>query len=266
MIAIFDSGLGGLTALLELTKLMPRENITYFGDTGRVPYGSRSREIIMKYSRQDMRFLLTHDIDAVLIACGTVSSVALDTLREEYAPLPIVGVISGAAKRAAEATKNGIIGVIATSTTINSQSYTKAIGKINPSLTVVGAACPLFVSLVENNFIADDDEVTYLVAQRYLQPIKDSGADTLILGCTHFPIIAPVIQKVLPGVTLINSGKEAAVELSQIIAAKRPNSPETAGKIKYYISDTPQNFNATAAIFLNRSIESETEKIDIELY
>jgi len=265
MIGIFDSGLGGLTALLEFSKIMPSEDIVYFGDTGRVPYGSRSREIILKYASQDMRFLLTHDIDAVLIACGTVSSVALDILRDEYEPLPIVGVVSGAAKRAAEATKNGIIGVIATSMTINSGSYTKAIEKINPRLNVIGTACPLFVSLVENNYISSGDEVTYMVAQRYLQSIKESGADTLILGCTHFPIIAPIIQKVLPGVKLINSAKEAAIELSAIVSSKR--QPVSAkGKIKYYISDTPQNFNVSAEIFLNHSIENETEKIDIERY
>lgn len=263
MVGIFDSGLGGLTALMEFSKIMPYEDIVYFGDTGRVPYGSRSREIILKYSMQDMRFLLTHDVDAVLVACGTVSSVALDMLRENFPQTPMVGVIDGAAKKAVESTKNGVIGIIATSATVNSRSYEKAIKKLSPGIKIVAAECPLFVSLVENNFIDPDDEITRLTAERYLKSIDESGADTLILGCTHFPIITPILQKILPNVTMVNSSKEAAIELASIIT---PSSPAPNRKINYYISDTPNNFKAVANVFLGKDIEKNTTKIDIEGY
>ena len=195
MIGIFDSGLGGLTALKEVRRLIPGEDIVYFGDTGRVPYGSRSRETIIKYALQDMNFLMSKKVDAVLIACGTVSSTAIGVIRAEYPETPILGVVDSAAREAVRITGNKKIGVIATATTIGSGAFRKKLLEADPGVQVYETACPLFVPLVENGFISDDDEVVRLVAERYLADIKASGADTLILGCTHYPIITGVISK-----------------------------------------------------------------------
>ena len=265
MVGIFDSGLGGLTAVREFARMMPREDVVYFGDTGRVPYGTRSREIIRRYSMQDTRFLLTQHVGAVLVACGTVSSVALDALRETFPDIPFFGVIDGAAEKAVACTKNKIVGVIGTATTIHSGAYAKAIAALDPAVTTVSAACPLFVPLVENNFVDPDEEVTRLVAERYLREIKASGADTLILGCTHFPIIAPILERVLPGVTMLSSGKEAAAQLAAALTASGAAGDET-GKIQYYVSDEPHNFNAVAEVFLGCGISENVVKIDIETY
>ncbi len=260
MIGIFDSGLGGLSALKEARRLMPDADIVYFGDTGRVPYGTRSREIIIKYALQDMRFLLTYPIEAVLVACGTVSSTALDTLRAIY-DIPILGVVDSAAEAAVKATKNKKIGVIATGATILSHSFENKIHAIDESIKVISTACPLLVPLVENGYTDPDDPVTRRVLSDYLTEIKASKADTLILGCTHFPLIAPAIAKVLPGVTLINSGAEAAGALYDIVGDKK-ESAET----KYFVSDNPDNFRSLASLFLEKDIGASTQKIDIEKY
>ena len=184
MIGIFDSGLGGLTAYREVRRLLPDEDIVYFGDTGRVPYGTRSKETITKYALQDMRFLMTRQLDAVLVACGTVTSTAIDVLRASW-DIPIIGVIDGAAVTAVRLTKNKKIGVVATSATITSHSFKKKLAGLDPELEITERACPLFVPLVESGFISEDDEVTRLVAERYLADIKADGCDTMILGCTH---------------------------------------------------------------------------------
>lgn len=260
MIGIFDSGLGGLSALKEAKRLMPRTDMIYFGDTGRVPYGSRSREIIIKYALQDMRFLLTYNVEAILVACGTVSSTALDTLRAIY-DLPILGVVDAASEAAVKATKNNKIGVIATGATILSHSFENKIKSIDGSIKVTSTACPLLVSLVENGYIESDNPVTAYVLNEYLKEIKKSGADTLILGCTHFPLIAGAIANVLPGVTLINSGAEAAKALSRIVKNEEEN-----GDIRYFVSDNPQNFKELASLFLEEDIGGATGKIDIEKY
>ncbi len=260
MTGIFDSGLGGLSALKEAKRLMPRSDIIYFGDTGRVPYGSRSREIIIKYALQDMRFLLTYNVDAVLVACGTVSSTALDTLRAIY-DIPILGVVDAASETAVKATKNGKIGVIATGATILSHSFENKIHSIDRSIEVTSTACPLLVSLVENGYTGADNPVTLHVLNDYLGDIRASGADTLILGCTHFPLIADAIANVLPGVTLVNSGAEAAKALSKVV--KRTDEK---GEIRYFVSDNPHNFKELASLFLEEDIGGATEKIDIEKY
>ena len=260
MIGIFDSGLGGLSALKEAKRLMPTSDIIYFGDTGRVPYGTRSREIIIKYALQDMRFLLSYPVEAVLVACGTVSSTALDTLRAIY-DIPILGVVDSAASAAVKATKNKKIGVIATGATILSHSFENKIHSIDSSIEVVSTACPLLVPLVENGYTDPDDPVTQKVLGDYLREIKESGADTLILGCTHFPLISGAIARVLPGVTLINSGAEAAKELSSLVKKKNES-----GEIKYFVSDNPDNFKSLASLFLEEDIGNTTRKIDIEKY
>lgn len=262
LIGIFDSGLGGLTAVKEIRRLFPSEQLIYFGDTGRVPYGTRSKENIVKYAMQDMRFLLSQpeSISAILVACGTVSSVALDVLSESF-NVPIIGVVNPAAEKAVKETKNGIIGVIGTGATIKSGSYEKKISELSPGAKTVCVPCPLLVSLVENGFIEPDNMVTKLVVKQYLAPIKSAGADTLILGCTHYPIIADIISAELPGVRLINSGSEAASKLAPY-AKKSPSG----GGIKYFVSDNPDNFGHIASIFLEEKFDITAEKIDIEKY
>ena len=265
MIGIFDSGLGGLSALKEVRRLLPRENIVYFGDTGRVPYGSRSKETIIKYSLQDMRFLLSHHIDAVMIACGTASSNAIGVLRERYPDIPIVGVIDAGARAAAKATRNGIIGIAGTKSTIASRSYENVLRAISPDFTILAEACPLFVPLVENGFIAEDDKITHLAAEHYLGGFREAGADTVILGCTHYPIIAPSIARVLPEASLINVSAAAAAELRDILTSRGLLRSE-GGEVRYYVSDEPQDFGATASMFLGEEITCDVTRIDIERY
>ncbi|MBQ8837644.1 MAG: glutamate racemase [Clostridia bacterium] len=257
MIGIFDSGLGGLTAYRELHTLLPDEHYVYFGDTGRVPYGSRSHEILLKYTRQDINFLISKGADAILAACGTVSSVVLDEVKGEY-NVPIIGVVDASSAEALAATKNGIIGVIGTGATVSSGAFEKKL-KAGGADEVVSVACPLFVPLVENGYIARDCEVTKLVARDYLEKIKASGADTLILGCTHFPIIADIIADELPNVTLINSGAAAAKAVAKTVSTAGGNKSE------FYVSDSPVNFDAVARIFLGGDTVA-AKKIDIEKY
>lgn len=245
MIGIFDSGLGGLTALKELRALLPNVDIVYFGDTGRVPYGTRSKDILLRYTDQDIRLLLSKGADRILAACGTVSSVALPDIERNY-DIKITGVVKPAAAQAVAATKNKKIGVIGTGATISSGAFSKEIKRLLPDATTVPVACPLFVPLVENGFISDKCEITRLAVAEYLAPIKESGADTLILGCTHFPIIANLISEYLgDNVTLINSGKAAAEQL-----AKEAITTNGTGKCDIYVSDNPANFENVARIFL----------------
>lgn len=245
MIGIFDSGLGGLTALKELRELCPECDIVYFGDTGRVPYGTRSKEILYRYADEDVRFLLSKGAVRILAACGTVSSVALPVIEGSY-PVKITGVVLPAAREGVAATKNKRIGVIGTGATISSGAFAREIKAIDPECEVMEVACPLFVPLVENGFIGEECELTHLAVREYLCGIRDFGADVLILGCTHFPIIASHIAAYLgDGVTLINSGSAAARELSIEAAAHKGE-----GRCDIYVSDSPASFEAVAKIFL----------------
>ncbi len=264
MIGIFDSGLGGLSALKEVRRLLPSEDIIYFGDTGRVPYGTRSRDTIIKYSLQDMNFLASKGVDAVLVACGTASSNALATLREKYPNIPIIGVIDAGVRAAAKATKNKIIGIAGTPSTIGSGAFEKGLHAVNPDFKTVSAACPLFVPLVENGFVSADDEITRLAAKTHLAPIIEAHADTLILGCTHYPIIAPTIAKVIPDATLINVGAAAAEELRAVM--DNGISTLRLGRVQYFVSDEPQGFERIASIFLGEEITDKVTRIDIERY
>ena len=265
-IGVFDSGLGGLTAVKQLEKVLPGESVVYFGDTGRVPYGSRGTDTILRYAKQDMEFLLSQNVTAVLAACGTVSSVARSV--GEALSVPYLDVIEPSAKAAVAATKNGKIGVIGTPATIASDSYRSALLRINHKLQVFPQACPLFVSLVESGFVSPQDEVTRLVAERYLAPVRAAGVDTLILGCTHYPIIAPTIAGVMgKGVTLIDSGREAALAMALELAEQDLLCQESAQRqASYYVTDTPQNFLNVAELFLGHSVEGRTQRIDIESY
>ncbi len=256
MIGIFDSGLGGLTALKELRTLHPDCDIIYFGDTGRVPYGTRSKDILLRYADEDIRFLLSKGAERILAACGTVSSVALPHLEDKY-PVKVMGVVKPTSLDAVSKTKNGIIGVIGTGATISSGAFSNEIARLCPSAKTVEVACPLFVPLVENGFIGKGCEITSLAVKEYLKEIKASGADTLILGCTHFPIIADIISDYLgEGVTLINSGSVAACELYS-----QCKDESGTGICEIYVSDNPANFEAVAKLFLGSDIIAQVHTV-----
>ncbi|MBO5746162.1 MAG: glutamate racemase [Clostridia bacterium] len=262
-IGVFDSGLGGLSVIKELNRVLPDENIIYFGDTGRVPYGTRSAETIVKYARQDEKFLLSHDVKLIIAACGTVSSVAGFTANE--LPVPFIEVVTPAAKAAVKATKTNRIGVLGTAATVNSNSYKNAMLNFNPELTVVQNACPLFVQLVENGWIDRDDEVTVATAKRYLKPLCEAGVDTVILGCTHFPAIKEIIGDVMgDSVTLINSGEQAALAAAEYLTTNYLLGE--GGRRRYFVSDRVQSFASTASILLGSDIEDDVEMINIDSF
>ncbi len=264
-IGVFDSGLGGLTAVKQIMNELPNESIIYFGDTGRVPYGTRSRDTILKYTRGDIRFLKTFDVKIIVIACGTASSAALPMIKDEF-DVPIVGVIDAAVYAAVRATKNKRIGVIGTQGTIRSGEYEKQITAYDPEMKVFNRACPMFVPLVENGYF--DTPVTKLIVEEYLEEIRDEGVDTLILGCTHYPLLAKAIGEYMgDGVKLINSGAEVAKYLKKKLhdeTAHSENTDET--QYRYYVSDDVAGFEELGSIFLEREINGQVSKIDIERY
>ncbi len=261
-IGVFDSGLGGLSVINELNLVLPQENIIYFGDTGRVPYGTRSAETIVKYAKEDEKLLLSHDVKLIIAACGTVSSVAADTAKD--LPVPFIEVVSPASKAAVKATKNGKIGVLGTSATVNSGSYKKKMLEINPMVEVTQVACPLFVQLVEAGWISRNDEVTVATAKRYLQPLIEAEVDTVILGCTHFPAIKNIIADIMgENVVLVNSGAEAAKAAAEYLTAN--NALGEGGRRRYFVSDRPESFQDTASILLGSAI-TEVETVDLDSF
>ena len=265
-IGVFDSGLGGLTAVREILEIMPHEDIVYFGDTGRVPYGSKSRDAINRYARQDARFLKKMGVKMIVAACGTVSSVAPD-LSEELG-LPYTGVVNPTCFSAINATRNGRIGVIGTAATIASHSYKKRITEKRPEFEVFEEHCQLFVSFVENGLVDPDDELVQLMVRRYMAPLKENDIDTLILGCTHFPLLADAIQREMgDSVTLIDSGKETAIYTKKILEEQGLlRDTEERGKAQYYVSDTPADFEKFAGLFLKNKPHDNIEHINIEEY
>ena len=259
MIGVFDSGLGGLTAVKEIHRLMPGEDLVYFGDTGRVPYGTKSRQTIIQYAKQDVAFLQSMGVDAILVACGTVSTTALSVLQKE-SRIPVVGVVEPACRAAIEATKSGSVAVIGTNATIRSGAFPDLLKDMRPSLKVHVQACPLFVPLVENGVTDKNDPIARLAVERYLARFKDSDVDTMILGCTHYPILAEVIADVLPGMRLINTGYEAARALC---AGKKS---EGNGVTRYFVSDDPEMFIASATRFLGQDVKGKVAYVDIGAY
>ncbi|MBQ7120111.1 MAG: glutamate racemase [Oscillospiraceae bacterium] len=260
-IGVFDSGLGGLTAVSEIMKILPDEEIVYFGDTARVPYGTRGTDTIMRYVREDIDFLKSFDIKAVVMACGTASSVSLPFIQDEY-DIPIIGVVRPAVEAAIRATNNEKIGIIGTSATIKSRSYEREILKKLPGSEIQTAACPLFVPLVENGRTDPDDIVLYTMVEEYLTPIKKSGVDTLIMGCTHYPIIERAIAKFMGDeVALINPGREAAKFLKE-----SENTEKRVGKGKYsfFVSDDREGFIANASKFLGGRLSGEVSLAPME--
>lgn len=266
-IGIFDSGLGGLTAVKEFARTLPNESIVYFGDTGRVPYGTRGREIIVKYAKQDINFLLSHNVKMVIAACGTVSSVLPRDVSDGF-DFPYSGVISPACAAAVKATKNKKIGVLGTSATINSKKPEEEIKKLLPDAEVTSVSCPLFVPLVENGFIQPDNKVTRMVAEQYLEPLIKQGTDTIILGCTHFPIIKAVIGDIVgDDVLLIDTGREAARHAADVLRQNDMLSDGENRTAEYYVSDSTESFERLASIFLHTDVtEEQVHKIDIDAY
>lgn len=266
-IGVFDSGLGGLTAVRELERRMPNETLIYFGDTGRVPYGGRSHETIIRYAEQDVAFLRTFDLKAIVVACGTVSSVALEALRTEE-EIPVFGVVAPAAKMAVESTRNGNIGLIATRATIRTGAYSRTIRAMAPEARVHALACPLFVPLVENGRTRRGDVVIETVVAEYLASLKEAGVDTLVLGCTHYPLLREVIGAYMgPEVILVDSG--AAVARLVCHYLKQTNSgadPDRIGDRSWYVSDTTEGFANLASRFLGRPVTEPVERIRIEDY
>lgn len=261
-IGVFDSGLGGLTAVRRLHETMPKENIIYFGDTGRVPYGTRGRDTIIKYTRQDIRFLLQYDLKAIVVACNTASAAALDTVQDEF-EVPIFGTVEPSCDKARAVTKNGKIGVIGTAATVRSGVFARFLQKADRSLDVKTVACPLFVPLVENGRVGRGDIVIETVAREYLQPVRDAGVDTLILGCTHYPLLHEVIADFMgPKVTLVDSGAEAANAVRRAVAP----AASGAGETRYFVSDDPAGFTQLASLFLQEDVTGSAGLVDISGY
>lgn len=266
-IGVFDSGLGGLTALRELARMMPEEDLVYFGDTGRVPYGGRSTDTIIRYAQQDVAFLNTFQPKAIVIACGTVSSTALETLRREWA-IPIFGVVEPAARAAAQCTQNKKVGLIGTQASIRSGAYERALSALDPKVEVLTQACPLFVPLVENGRYKVGDIVVETVAAEYLQPMKEQGIDTLMLGCTHYPLLREVIARYMgEGVSLVDVGGQCARWVTdQLTARGLRTDKQGRGARRYFVSDSPEGFCRLASVFLGEDVADRVEQIDITVY
>ncbi len=254
-IGVFDSGVGGLTVVKELVRILPNEKIVYFGDTARVPYGIKSKQTIIKFSLENILFLLKQDVKVIVVACNTSSSIALPVLRKHF-KIPIIGVIGPGVKEAIYATRNKRIGVIATKATVNSHAYESQINRIDPSIKVFSQACPLFVPLAEEGWA--NEKVTYDVARFYLSQLKKEKIDTLILGCTHYPLLKHVFKAVLgSSVSLIDSAKQVAYETKQVLANEGMLSKKSVkAKHTYYVSDELQQFKKLAKNFLGRDIEN----------
>ncbi len=259
-IGVFDSGLGGLTVVRELNRLLPYEDIIYFGDTGRVPYGNRSRETIRRYAHEDESFLLKQDVKAIVAACGTVSSVASDV--SEQLPIPFFEVVTHASNEAVLKTRNGKIGVIGTSATIKSGKHKDCILSLMPTAKVINVSCPLFVPLVEEGWYESGDIVVKETIARYLEPLYREGIDTLILGCTHYPVLSEAIDSYFKGkVTLINAGTATALAISEFLEKNDMLSGKAIGENKFYVSDKADSFRRQASVLLGKEIDDSNVRL-----
>jgi glutamate racemase len=261
-VGVFDSGIGGLTVVKRLASVLPEENIVYFGDTARVPYGSKSNATVIEYSIQDVKFLMSKNVKAVVAACNTASSIALKEIKEKF-HVPVIGMIEPGAQAAVNSTKNGKIGVIGTRATINNKAYSAEIKRIDPALEVYEKACPLFVPLAEEGWINTD--ATRLIAEDYLAELREKGIDTLVLGCTHYPILSAVIQEVIgSNVQLIDSGVASAEVVKQVLDRMDLHTNRFAvGHQEFYVSDIPAKFKEIAELFLSKPVK-HVQKIDLE--
>lgn len=261
-IGIFDSGLGGLTVLKEVLRELPQESVVYFGDTARVPYGTKSKETITRFSRENTRFLLQFNIKLLIVACHTASSLALEALEAEF-DLPIVGMVDPGARKALEVTRSGRIGIIGTRSSIQSRAYETLIRRLRPDAQVFGQPCPLFVPFIEEGWI--EGEIIQKVVRQYLNPLADKKVDTLVLGCTHYPILEERIREAIPaGVTLVNPAQEAALAAKTRLTQTGLTAPSAhAPEIRYFVSDEPDAFKTLGGRFLGRPI-AEVNKMSFE--
>lgn len=263
-IGVFDSGVGGLTVAREIMRQMPDERIVYFGDTARVPYGNKSCSTVIRFTRQIIRFLLTQDVKAIVIACNTATSYALEAVEREL-DIPIIGVIHAGARTAIQVTKNNKIGVIGTEGTIHSGIYTRVMKSMREDIEVTGKPCPLLVPLVEEGLL--HDSVTDEIASRYLSELKGKYIDTLVLGCTHYPLLRSTIGRLMgPEVILVNPAYETALELKQVLGESGllcEPEPDTAHKYHFYVSDLAEKFTSFASSILPGQVK-ETKQINIE--
>lgn len=269
-LGIFDSGLGGLTVLHAIASRLPSERLIYLGDTARVPYGTKSAATVSRYAAQCAAFLTDAGVKALVVACNTASALAMETLHAQLGPrgVPVLGVIEPGAVEACRLSRNGRVGVIGTASTIRSSAYARAIKAMRPDFTVVGAACPLFVPLAEEGWIDPGDPVVHAVARRYLEPVMAQGIDTLILGCTHYPLLREVIERVVAelgtgSVALVDSGTAVAQDLARLLAARglaaeqtpAPARPAASREATYHVTDDPERFRDVGARFLGHAIE-----------
>ena len=260
-IGVFDSGIGGLTAVRELFRQLPHESIAYFGDTARLPYGNKSSETVTRFSLEITSFLVRQNVKCIVVACNTASSHALEALRARY-ELPIVGVIEPAAKAAVAVSPHGLVGVVGTLATVGSNAYVEALHRLAPGASVLSRACPLFVPLVEEGWL--DHRVTHLVAEEYLAELRAANLESLILGCTHYPMLAPLLHELMgPAVKLIDSGAEAARATAQLLAERGQLAPDPGSKgpnHHFFLSDEPRrrSFGKVAQAFLGRPLPHVT--------
>lgn len=259
-IGVFDSGLGGLTAVRELEAILPNEKIIYFGDTGRVPYGTRGSDVIRRYASDDCAFLESKGVKMIIAACGTVSSVAGDIIHSRS--VPCIDVVEPTARMAVKATKNNRIGIIGTSATVKSGSYAKVIEALLPEAEVFAVECPMLVPLVENGWICEGDQIAALCVERYLEPLKNEGIDTLILGCTHFPLLVPHIAAYLGEEVALISAGAAAAKTAAVVLERTEKLSDGEGCTEFFVSDKGQNFKDVAKTFLGRDC-SDVNVVDI---
>ena len=254
-IGVFDSGIGGLTVVKEMIRLMPNEDIVYFGDTARLPYGSKSEKTIKKFAIENAVFLSSFGVKAIVIACNTVSAVALDFLRG-FVKLPVIGVVEPGAEAAVRATRSKHVGVIATKTTIRMHAYAACIRELDADIETQEVAAPLLVHLVEENWI--EREITKEILKEYLRPMLDGEIDTLVVGCTHYPFLSKAISDVAPKLTLINSASETAMSVRRLLRSERLNSSKTgSGSIRVFLSDLHPDSARWVADFLEAEIPVE---------
>lgn len=259
-IGVFDSGIGGLTVVKSIMDIMPDENIVYYGDTAHVPYGNRSKGQIINYVNDDILFLQKFNLKAIVIACNTADSIAREYAENKF-DLPFFGVVEPASAEAAITTRNGKIGVIATNATVNSRAYENAIGRINKELTVISKACPLLVPLVENNRFKKNDSVIETVLNEYLEPLKAEKIDTLVLGCTHYPLLYDLISDIMPGTKIISSSVVAANALKKGMIELGIYGGNVSAQRKFYVSDNPELFGSKASTFLGSDMKVSVKHI-----
>ena len=259
-IGVFDSGIGGLTVLKEIRKVLPDEKIYYLGDTARVPYGEKTKELIIRYSKEIVEFLLEKNVSAIVVACNTATALALKELKETF-KIPIIGVIEAGARTAIEATKNGKIGVIGTKATIQSGKYEEEIKLFNKKVKVLQKACPLFVPAVEEGILSG--KLVNQIIKTYLDDFKGK-VDTLILGCTHYPLLKDAISKIYPDIKIVDPAKETALDLKEILEQNEflKNDAKNDEEVKYYVTDGQEKFKEIGIMFLEENI-SEVELVKL---